>query len=481
MSVAITPSISVLNNELNVSGNGPISIYSNPAMTSSRKSLNSPDSDSDVTIKNQLDASFSPKPSSSTVQLNALPSTLPPVVNRSSSINNGTTSNSKRSSHMQGPMAILTPCSNSHPFDERRIQVTRDEERAIKFGRAVARFQPAQNNAIFDCKVLSRNHAILWFEDGQFFIKDTRSSNGTFVNNQRLSSSGEESAPRVLHSGDILQLGVDIIDHAKNVACGCTICIVRLIDERGEECIGNEETSLNERLPMNFMERLPTNCTLITHEKLFKLSQYMKEAAYREQLFTERLRNLESVLLTTQEAAETGWQALINEERLLSRIESLENQLKIYKSKAMQTGSIEEIQEEMRQLLEDRTKAEMVAKDSLKKAEDQIYEANMKVHDMERILTSIEENNQSLERRNTALEEENKRQADDNDRLLQCYTEASKEIGTLKEALAAAKKTSATFSVTRIEAPKKEEDYLLDDAPSEGIFILFYLAIVSIK
>lgn len=151
MSVAITPSI-VLNNELNASGNGPISIYS------SRKSLNSPDSDSDATIKDQLDVSFSPKPSSSTessstVQLNSLPSTVPTNVNRSSNINNGTSSNSKRSSHIQGPMAILTPCSNSHPFDERRINVTRDEEHAIKFGRAVARFTPAQNNAIFDCKV----------------------------------------------------------------------------------------------------------------------------------------------------------------------------------------------------------------------------------------------------------------------------------------------------------------------------------------
>lgn len=56
----------------------------------------------------------------------------------------------------------------------------------------------------------------MWYEGGQFYIKDTRSSNGTFVNNQRLSSSGEESAPKVLHSGDILQLGVEIIDSSKN-------------------------------------------------------------------------------------------------------------------------------------------------------------------------------------------------------------------------------------------------------------------------
>ncbi|KAI6175281.1 FHA domain-containing protein [Aphelenchoides bicaudatus] len=476
MSVVSTPISSVHNNEL--AGNGPISIFSSPM--NGRKSSNGSieSTDSDATIKNHIESS---KPSSSnnenspvssSVQLNNIPASISSSINTLASISSASIAPApiqpqskangiaKRAvsgfSKKDLPMAILTPCSNSHPFDERRIPVTRDEERAIKFGRAVARFQPAQNNAIFDCKVLSRNHAILWYENDQFFIKDTRSSNGTFVNNQRLSSSGEESAPRVLHSGDILQLGVDIIDHAKNVACGCTISIVRLIDERGEECVGSDETSLNERLPLNFMERLPTNCTLITHEKLFKLSQYMKEAQYREQLFTERLRNLESVLITTQEAAESGWQALINEERLLSRIESLENQITIYKSKAIQSGT-DEFQEQVRQLIEDRNKVELAAKDSLKKAEDQIYEANMKVHDMERLLVMMDENNQSFSRRNTELEEENQRQTTDYDKLLQCYTEANKEIGGLKEALVAAKKTTSTFSVTRIEAADKKE------------------------
>jgi hypothetical protein len=37
----------------------------------------------------------------------------------------------------------------------------------------------------------------------------------------------------------------------------------------------------------------------------------------------------------------------------------------------MQSGATDELQEQMRQLLEDRTKAELAAKDSLKKSEDQ--------------------------------------------------------------------------------------------------------------
>ena len=44
----------------------------------------------------------------------------------------------------------------------------------------------------------------------QFFIKDTKSSNGTFVNENRLSPSGEESGPVELKSRDIVQFGVNV-------------------------------------------------------------------------------------------------------------------------------------------------------------------------------------------------------------------------------------------------------------------------------
>jgi hypothetical protein len=37
----------------------------------------------------------------------------------------------------------------------------------VKIGRSVARARAAPNNAIFDCKVLSRNHALLWYENGK--------------------------------------------------------------------------------------------------------------------------------------------------------------------------------------------------------------------------------------------------------------------------------------------------------------------------
>lgn len=65
-----------------------------------------------------------------------------------------------RLSSMPSALAIFTCRPNSHPFQERHVYL----DEPIKIGRSVARCRPAQNNATFDCKVLSRNHALVWFD-----------------------------------------------------------------------------------------------------------------------------------------------------------------------------------------------------------------------------------------------------------------------------------------------------------------------------
>jgi pSer/pThr/pTyr-binding forkhead associated (FHA) protein len=47
----------------------------------------------------------------------------------------------------------------------------------------------------------SRRHALLYWENNTGFIKDLNSTNGTFVNNKRISQ------PTELHDGDIIGLG----------------------------------------------------------------------------------------------------------------------------------------------------------------------------------------------------------------------------------------------------------------------------------
>ncbi|KAI8986845.1 SMAD/FHA domain-containing protein [Trametes punicea] len=66
------------------------------------------------------------------------------------------------------------------------------------------------NKLAFKSKVVSRAHAEIWVEaGGRFFIRDTKSSSGTFLNHVRLSPANNESRPHELKDGDLLQLGVD--------------------------------------------------------------------------------------------------------------------------------------------------------------------------------------------------------------------------------------------------------------------------------
>lgn len=64
---------------------------------------------------------------------------------------------------MMSAIAIFNCISGSHPFQERRISLSEP----AKIGRSVAQARPSSNNTIFDCKVLSRNHALLWYEGGK--------------------------------------------------------------------------------------------------------------------------------------------------------------------------------------------------------------------------------------------------------------------------------------------------------------------------
>ncbi|KAG1718769.1 SMAD/FHA domain-containing protein, partial [Suillus lakei] len=61
----------------------------------------------------------------------------------------------------------------------------------------------------FKSRVVSRYHAEIWSDNGKFYIKDTKSSTGTFLNSLRLGPADSESKPRQLKHGDIIQLGVD--------------------------------------------------------------------------------------------------------------------------------------------------------------------------------------------------------------------------------------------------------------------------------
>lgn len=61
----------------------------------------------------------------------------------------------------------------------------------------------------FKSKVVSRRHCEFWCSQGQWYIKDVKSSSGTFLNHIRLSQPNSESKPFPVQDGDVVQLGID--------------------------------------------------------------------------------------------------------------------------------------------------------------------------------------------------------------------------------------------------------------------------------
>ena len=85
-------------------------------------------------------------------------------------------------------------------------------------------------NGYFDSKVLSRAHAEVWYENEKVYIKDIKSSNGTFINGTRLSPESQESEPFELHSEDVVDFGIDILtDDNKDILHRRVACRVFLV------------------------------------------------------------------------------------------------------------------------------------------------------------------------------------------------------------------------------------------------------------
>jgi len=100
---------------------------------------------------------------------------------------------------------ILSCESESALFSERSLSLAPGEK--IALGRSGDRKQAAIDNALFECKVLSRNHAVFSHQNGTLFLKDVGSRNGTFINGHRLSKANQQSEDVQLYSQDILRLG----------------------------------------------------------------------------------------------------------------------------------------------------------------------------------------------------------------------------------------------------------------------------------
>jgi len=170
------------------------------------------------------------------------------------------------------PRAFLTPKPNSFHFEDRLLELNSP----AKIGRSHKDDRSESGNGYFDCKVLSRNHATIMFDEGKFFLLDTGSSNGSFVNNIRLSKCGEESKLTQIYTGDLIRFGSDVVDKAKNVTQKCIVAKLKLIYPDGIDC--------ESRPPQSRLFR-PTD----SFEDIHTITASLQEALAREKMLEGKL------------------------------------------------------------------------------------------------------------------------------------------------------------------------------------------------
>lgn len=336
---------------------------------------------------------------------------------------------------------VLICRDNSHTFQDRTLLL----DHPMKIGRSVARAKATLSNAIFDCKVLSRNHAILWYDSGKFYLQDTKSSNGTFVNNNRLSSSGQESIAREVCSGDIVQFGVNVVEDTKKLTHGCIVATLKLYLPDGKEAKASSSNSVDP-------------VAGITFEDLYMLNQFVQEANRREQALQYKLSYLQQLVENTQIAANQSWKALIEEDRLLSRVETVESQLVFFSKNFAE----DKVRNELVKLHEEKAQYQNAAKDALQKVLQEKIEVTHRLIQLETRLNETEEECHSLH-------EVTKHTQNELQELAAKYTEAQKKLQETTNKLMESDDKLQELTVKMEEEKKQFTKQIKDQARIERV------------
>ncbi|XP_017029133.1 sarcolemmal membrane-associated protein [Drosophila kikkawai] len=270
-----------------------------------------------------------------------------------------------------GEAKIVLHCeAKSHKFETRSILLQPNQE--CKVGRLIAKSKASENNAIFDCKVLSRNHAMLWYTaDGRFWVKDTKSSNGTFINDNKLGND-----PAELHYGDSVKFGVEVIENSRQEVHGCIIARVTLFLPDGREAISIESEQM----------LLLTGPNRISFDEIQRLNSFLQEAAQREKTLKAKLSSLQGVLDSTRKNSAMCWQSMITEDQLIHKINLLEKKLQMMEKNVPENT----LRNEIVKMLEDKTTYQLTAKEALRKVYQERCDAMQMYSKMEMAYATTE-------------------------------------------------------------------------------------------
>ena len=182
-------------------------------------------------------------------------------------------------------------------------------------------------------QVLSKAHALLLYEtdESRFFLLDTGSSNGTFVNNIRLSKSGSESELTEVFTGDILRFGSDVLDKSRNVTQKSVIMKIRLVLPDGRDHCPRPSSSRLYR-PSDSYEDLSIVTTNLqvrgegqTCRELTLIS--LQTALSREKFLEDKLLMFKSIL--TKHSEDTDSSSLINDLQFALKVNKWQESLPV--------------------------------------------------------------------------------------------------------------------------------------------------------
>ncbi|XP_011370084.1 sarcolemmal membrane-associated protein isoform X5 [Pteropus vampyrus] len=199
------------------------------------------------------------------------------------------------------------------------------------------------------------------------------------------------------------------------------------------------------------VDKVAANTPSMYSQELFQLSQYLQEALHREQMLEQKLATLQRLLAITQEASDTSWQALIDEDRLLSRLEVMGNQLQA----CSKNQTEDSLRKELIALQEDKHNYETTAKESLRRVLQEKIDVVRKLSEVERSLSNTEDEC-------THLKEMNERTQEELRELANKYNGAVNEIKDLSDKLKVAEGKQEEIQ-QKGQAEKKELQHKIDE------------------
>ncbi|CAG5098858.1 Oidioi.mRNA.OKI2018_I69.XSR.g16040.t1.cds [Oikopleura dioica] len=294
----------------------------------------------------------------------------------------------------ENPKIVFECEGTRYQFEKRTVELPIKGDH-VKIGRSQGPLKPQSDNAIFDCRVLSRTHAQIRFLNEKFYLKDTGSSNGTFVNGQKLSDSDHE-----VLTGDVLQFGVDVDSSPRAQTIPCVVCQIKCYLPDGTEVEPNPagaaaresysklatSSKKSSRPPYNHDAEVRRMHEEATQKELNGYrSDIAKFHPYAEAV-EKKLLKLEGILSDITEVQAQQRDEKLEEDTLLCKIECLENML--------QGDNVSTLQESHRRVCQEKSDLEQLSKNVVRKSYQEKLAAQAEVDQQKITIKKMENESQ---------------------------------------------------------------------------------------